>query len=247
VPPQPLAQMPVIPFAGGWQPGRNADPAEDESADMDEGRAAGEALHTAWVWLRRTAVAAALVGVAAFLATRHETWVPQTRVAAVSLFSGMDELKTRMAPSPSPATTALVAAVATSSEQLPVLGVDTIQLIMASAGHALEPVDVLRRTFAALDRARPSLAQSSAAELDALTSGLSAELPAPDGTWLRDYLGRVRARAVTVHYEDTKALWLMSRAARRLPAERLQRLQQVLGAAVTMGLQPETSTDRAQS
>jgi hypothetical protein len=168
-------------------------------------------------------------------------------VAAVSLFSGMDQIKTRVAPPSPPSSTALVAAVATSSEQLPVLGVETIQLIMASAGQALEPVEVLRRTLAALERARPAIAQPTAAEIDQLTAGLTDELPPPDQVWLRDYLQRVRARAETVRYEDTKALWLISRAARRLPAERLLRMQEVLASAVSLGLQPRTSPDRAQS
>jgi hypothetical protein len=177
---------------------------------------------------------------AAYLATRQGQWVPQTRDAAVTLFSGMDQIKTRVAPSASPGSAALGAAVAASSEQLPVLGVETIQLIMTSSGQALQPVDVMRQTFVALDRARPSLAQPAAAELDSLTTGLAAELPAADGRWLREYLQKVRERAVTVNYEDTKALWLLSRAARRLPADRLSRVQQVLGAAVAMGLQPRT-------
>ncbi|HET8648196.1 MAG TPA: hypothetical protein VFO85_22055, partial [Vicinamibacteria bacterium] len=99
----------------------------------------------------------------------------------------------------------------------------------------------------ALGRARPALTQPAVAELDALTGGLAAELPASDQAWLRAYLERVRSRAVTVRYEDMKALWLISRAARRLPAERLARLQEVMAAAVAMGLQPQPPVERATS
>jgi hypothetical protein len=248
VPPPPLEKLPVIPFAGGWQPGRKDEPAGAEPEQIyedDDGRPG--VLRTAFVWVRRGSIAAVLVLGAAYLATRQGAWVPQTRDAAVSLFSGMDQLKTRVAPSSSAPSAAIGAAVAASSEQLPVLREDTIHLIMSSSGQVLQPVDVLRQTFAALDRARPSLAQPAAAELDSLTTGLAAELPAADGRWLSDYLQRVRSRAVTVNYEDTKALWLLSRAARKLPADRLSRLQQVLGAAVAMGLQPRTSAGRAPS
>jgi hypothetical protein len=249
--PSSLAQMPVIPFADGWKPTQASSHVredefmeneylDDEFAE-DAESPARSALRAVWVLVRRATIAAALVAGAFWLATRQDRWVPQTRAAAVSLFSGMDQIKTKVVPPPSPPPTVLVAAVATTSEQVPLLGVETIQLIMASAGRALEPVEVMRSAFAALERARPSLAQPTADELDALTSGLAAELTGPDQTWLGDYLARVRARAVTLRYEDTKALWLMSRAARRLPAERLQRLQEVMANAVALGLQPRHS------
>ncbi|HET9316310.1 MAG TPA: hypothetical protein VFQ51_12020, partial [Vicinamibacteria bacterium] len=88
---------------------------------------------------------------------------------------------------------------------------------------------------------RAALGPTSAAELDRLTVALTAELPRAERTRLGAYLQRVRDRAATAPFEDQEAAWLMARAARRLPAERLSRLQELFARAAALGLQQTAS------
>ena len=164
-------------------------------------------------------------------------WLPATTEVGIALFGQVDKIKARVAPST--LTPAAAAAIAAASEQLPHLRTETIELIMASSAHpALAPPEVFRLAGDAVERGRAALGQSSAAELDRLTEALTAQLPRAERTRLGAYLERVRARAVTAPYEDKEAVWLMARAARRLPADQLARLQELFGRAAALALQP---------
>ena len=56
---------------------------------------------------------------------------------------------------------------------------------------------------------------------------------------VRQYLHRLAAGEATLPYEDDEAMWLTARGARRLPVERLSRLQELSAQAVTLGLGPK--------
>jgi hypothetical protein len=240
VPPPSLRDLPVIPLAA------MAEPAE---ADVWEGgwlanlRAtflesrAGQIAPVLWVWCKRVTVTAAVLVIAALLASNTSVWLPPTTEVGIALFGQVDKLKARVAPSTMPP-----AAIAAASEQLPYLRTETIELIMiSSAPRALAPPQLFRLAGDAVERGRAALGQPAAAELDRLTEALTAELPRAERTRLGEYLKRVRARAVTAPFEDQEAVWLMARAARRLPADRLSRLQELFARGVALGLQPTAS------
>jgi hypothetical protein len=156
----------------------------------------------------------------------------------------MDEIKTRVKPSP-PLPVTAASAIAAAGDQLPYLRADTIESIMVSAGQVLEPAEVLRRAYAAADRGRALLTPRVAAELDGLAGTLAAELPPAEGARVGHYLLGVRGRAVAVPYQDKEAVWLMARAARRLPMERLTVLQDVFAEAITLSRSQPASTGGA--
>ena len=75
--------------------------------------------------------------------------------------------------------------------------------------------------------------------MDALT----AELTETEAVRLRAYFEKLGAGEATLPYEDDEALWLTARGARRLPPERLSRLQQLSAQAVTLGLGPKPAPE----
>ena len=240
VPPPSLRDLPVIPLADmgertGTDEGQGNWLANLRAAFL-ESRAA-EIAARLWVWCKRVTITAALIVIAALLATNTSVWLPATTEVGIALFGQVDKLKARVAPST--LTPAAAAAIAAASEQLPHLRTETIELIMASSAHpALAPPEVFRLAGDAIERGRAALGESSAAELDRLTEALTAQLPRAERTRLGAYLERVRARAATAPYEDKEAVWLMARAARRLPADQLARLQELFGRATALALQP---------
>ena len=244
VPPPSLRDLPVIPLAEMDEP----------TGDDDEGQGgwlanlreaflqsrAGEIAPRLWVWCKRVTLTAALLLIAALLASHTSVWLPATTEVGIALFGQVDKIKERVAPSTLPP--AAAAAMAAASEQLPHLRSETIELIMASSAHrALEPPQVFRLAGDAVERGRAALGPSSGAELDRLTEALTAELPRAERKRLGEYLERVRVRAATAPFEDQEAVWLMARAARRLPAEKLSRLQDLFARAAAAGLQPTAS------
>jgi hypothetical protein len=241
VPPPSLRDLPVIPLAEMDEPTGTDD--EGQGSWLANLRAAflqsraGEIAPRLWVWCKRLTLTAALLLIAALLASNTSVWLPATTEVGIALFGQVDRLKERVAPSTMPP--AAAAAIAAASEQLPHLRTETIEQIMASRAHrALAPPQMFRLAGDAVERGRAALGPSSAAELDRLTEALRAELPRAERARLGEYLERVRARAVTAPFEDQEAAWLMARAARRLPAERLSRLQELFARAVGLGLQP---------
>jgi hypothetical protein len=241
VPPPSLRDLPVIPLAEMDEPTGADDEGQGNwlanlRAKFLESRA-GQLAPRLWVWCKRVTLTAALLLIAALLASTTSVWLPPTTKVGIALFGQVDKLKARVAPTTMPA-----AALAAASEQLPHLRRETIELIMASsADRALAPPQLFRLAGDAVERGRAALGQSSTAELDRLTEALTAELPRGERQRLGEYLQRVRARAATAPFEDQEAAWLMARAARRFPAERLSRLQELFARAAALGLQPTAS------
>jgi hypothetical protein len=67
-------------------------------------------------------------------------------------------------------------------------------------------------------------------------TALLGELNESEAASLRRYLERVAAGEAMLPYEDNEAMWLTARGARRLPPERLVRVQQLHAQAITLGL-----------
>jgi hypothetical protein len=96
----------------------------------------------------------------------------------------------------------------------------------------------LRRALQAAESARPSLPPHVAAEIDHHTAAVAAALDPGETERLREYLAAMRAGTPTAAYQDKEAVWLMERGARRLPAERIARIQDLFAQAVAATLQP---------
>ena len=69
-----------------------------------------------------------------------------------------------------------------------------------------------------------------------MMTALLGELNESEAASLRRYLERVAAGEAMLPYEDNEAMWLTARGARRLPPERLVRVQQLHAQAITLGL-----------
>ena len=131
-------------------------------------------------------------------------------------------------------------AIEAASREIPHMSPETLRLVMTRSGRGpLAPVDVFRRAYDAAEAGRGSLDQAASAELDALHGLLAAELPEGERERAAAYLAGVRARTVTATYEDQEAMWLLARAARRFPSDRLARLQGLIARAVAGGFPPE--------
>ena len=237
-PPPSFKDLPVIPFAGAsGARGRPVDePAEDvwDGDDFDEPGSVGSLLATGWLWIKRATIAAALIAGTAVLAVNREAWLPRAKSDLTTLGGEVDRYASRAMAKEIPPQ-----AIEAASQEIPHLTPETLGLVMARSGKGpLEPVDVFRRAYDAAEGGRASLGQAASDELDALNGLLAAELPEGERERLTAYLARVRSRAVTASYEDREAMWLMARAARRFPPDRLARLQALLGQAVAAGLPP---------
>jgi hypothetical protein len=227
-PPTPFADLPVISLAEMNEPEREE---EDEFDDGPVSRMR-DGLGTAWAWVKSLTVIAILLAVIVLLVQNYKVWFPRAMGTTMRIFSRMDELKARVAP-PQASREALAAA----KEQLPQLSEATIEAIMVhSALQALPPTEVFRRATEAVGRGKMSFAPTAAGELDSHVAALLAGLTESEAERLRGYLGRVGKGEATLPYEDNEAMWLMARGARRLPAERLSRVQQLSAQAVTAGL-----------
>jgi hypothetical protein len=233
--PPKLDDLPTIRLADIGEPIPEADTAQGFALALErirESRAAGILL-SLWVWIKVIAVLAALVVAGVLLSSNVDAWLPHATMAAIKLFTGMDEVKARIAPPALPP-----GAVEAVSPQLPQLSPATIEQIMApSAPRTLEPIEVFRRAFQAVSRSRAKLAAADAAELDAILSGLGAELDESEGPRLNEYLARLRSQGDTVSYEEQEAVWLTARAVRRLTPERQGRLQELFAQAVALGVE----------
>jgi hypothetical protein len=168
------------------------------------------------------------------LVRNYKAWFPGAMETTVRVFSRMDELKARIAP-PQASRVAMEAA----GEKLPQLSPPTIEAIMLRSGQALGPSDVFRRATEAAARGRAALAPSAAGEMDSHMAAVMAALTEAEAASLRQYLRRLAAGEATLPYEDDEAMWLTARGARRLPVERLARLQDLSAQAVTLGLGPK--------
>jgi hypothetical protein len=230
---------PVIPFADA--PTVRSRPVEEPAEDVWDGDEPGEpglvgsAVATAWLWIKRATIAAALVAGVAILALNREAWLPRAKSDLTTLGGEVDRYASRARAKEIPPP-----AVEAASREIPHMSAETLRLVMARSGRGpLAPVDAFRRAYDAAEAGRAALGQAASAELDALHGLLAAELPEAERARLASYLGRVRTRTGTASYEDQEAMWLLARAARRFPSDRLDRLQALLAQAVAGGLPPD--------
>jgi hypothetical protein len=198
-----------------------------------------EGIDTAWAWVKSLTITALLLLAIAWLVSNYKVWFPSAMETTMRVFTRMDELKARIAP-PQASRDAMEAA----REKLPQLRPATIETIMLRSGsQALAPIEVFRRASEAAARGRAALAPTAAGELASHTDALMAGLTEAEAPRLRNYLRRVAAGEATLPYEDDEAMWLTARGARRLPAERLSRLQDLNAQAVVAGLGPKPSPE----
>jgi len=113
-------------------------------------------------------------------------------------------------------------------------------MVLAKSPVPLDVGETFRRAHEAVERARPSLPANVAAEIDNLAGAVVAELEPAERTGVLAYLAAIRAGTPTAAYQDKEAAWLMARGARRLPADKLFRMEELFAHAVAAGLQPAT-------
>jgi hypothetical protein len=239
MPPPTFKDLPVIPFADApnVRTRPSEAPAEDiyDGDDFEEPGSVGAALATAWRWTKRATIAAALIAGGAALAVNREAWLPRAKSDLTTLGGEVDRYASKALAKEIPPQ-----AVEAASGEIPHMNPDTLRMVMARSGRGpLAPVDAFRRAYDAAEAGRASLGQAASEELDALHGLLAGELPDPaERERVKSYLARVRERAVTATYEDQEAMWLLARAARRFPSDRLARIQALLAQAVAAGLPP---------
>jgi len=235
MPPPSFQKVDVIPFASASAP--SVSQTEEEVWDgedvWEEPGAVASMFAVLWLWVKRVTIATALIVTVALLYLTKEKWLPQAKSAAIVLGEGVDELADRVPRTVPPE------AIEAARAQVPYLQPQTIELIMAkSTEGVLAPVEVFRRAHQAAERARPSLPRTVAAEIDHHIAAVTAELEPGEGEQLRSYFATVRAGTATAAYQDQEAAWLMARGVKRLPAERIARMQELFAQAVTAALQP---------
>jgi hypothetical protein len=232
-PPPSYADIPVIKLAEMDEP-----PPEDEEEGGGPLGRVREGIDTAWAWVKSLTVTAVLVVVIVLLVQNYKAWFPQAMEATMRLFTRMDELKARIAP-PQASREAMDAAV----EKLPQLTTATIEAIILRSGQPMAPAEVFRRASEATARGRASLAPTAARELASHMDAVTAALTEAEAARLRAYLQKLGAGEATLPYEDDEAMWLTARGARRLPAQRLSRLQDLSAQAITAGLGPKPAPE----
>jgi hypothetical protein len=233
-PPQPVSDVPVIKLAELNEP-------KPETDEFDDGPMSGvsDGLATGFAWVKSVTVTAILLVVIYLLVTNYKAWFPQAMATTMRLFAGMDDLKARYAP-PQASREALQAA----TEQLPQLTQPTIETVMARSGSsAPQPTEVFRRAAEAAAKGKAALAPTASGELDSHMAALLGTLNEGEAERLRRYMDRVAAGEAMLPYEDNEAMWLTARGARRLPAERLTRIQQLNAQAITIGLGPKPAPE----
>jgi hypothetical protein len=205
---------------------------EDDEFDDGAVSRVRDAVDTAWAWVKSLTVTAVLLVVIFLLVSNYKAWFPRAMATTMRLFNGMDELKARYAP-PEASREALQAA----TEQLPQLSPASIEAVMVRSGSlSLAPTEVFRRAAEATAKGKAALPPTAAGEMDSHMAALRAELSESEAASLSRYMDRLAAGEAMLPYEDNEAMWLTARGARRLPAERLARVQQLSAQAITIGL-----------
>jgi len=184
-----------------------------------------------WLWTKRSAVIAGLVAGGIFGVLTWKTWLPKLARLGQVMFTETDR------PVPSQHETeeqqrALLAA----TQQLPQLAPETIHLLMSSGpGGVLDPARVFQLAGDAADRGRSALTTGEAKELKTLQRELVRSLRPRERQRVREY-DRARSRGVVFASENRRVLELSARGARALPPRTRERLQVLLGKAISAGL-----------
>ena len=224
-PPPPTSDLPVLHFADPPEPRE----VEDLYAGGDE---EGVGLfQTVWHWTKRWVVIAGLAAGGILVVLTGKTWLPtaarlgETMVAAI-------HARLRPPVETEEQTRALRAA----TQQLPHLAPDTIRLLLSrSPGGVLDPPKVFQLASDAADRGRSVLTAGEAKELKALQRELVRTLRPAERERVREY-DRARSRRTVFAFENRRALDLCARGARALPPRSRERLQLLLGKAISVGV-----------
>jgi hypothetical protein len=234
MPPPTFQKLEVIPFAAAPAETRPTDDMwEGEEPSWEEPGPIASAFATGWRWVKRIVVTGALVAGAVLLALNREKWIPQAQDAATTLGQNVDRLSRSSRDVPS-------REIEEAREQIPYLRPTTIEMVLAKSPVPIDVAETFRRAHEAVERARPSLPANVAAEIDNLTAAVVAELEPAERARVVSYLGAIRAGTPTAAYQDKEAIWLMARGARRLPADKRSRMEELFAHAVAAGLQPAT-------
>jgi hypothetical protein len=127
----------------------------------------------------------------------------------------------------------LDAAVRAAVEQVPHLTPPVAGLLMAQTeARLLEPDQAFRRSVVALAELVPALSPAETRELSALTRATYQGVPRRSRSRLARYIEQVRRSDTTDPDLDREMMELMKTAERRLPPDRLQRLQELYERAV---------------
>jgi len=189
-----------------------------------------------WRWMKRIVLTTGLVAGGLYAVATRESWLPKAEQLGIQAVTELDK---RVHP-PSPPTPSaeeierrqLEEALTQATEQLPHLAPETIQLLMASSmGGVLEPPEVFRRAYDAVERGRSSLAPEEAQELKTLQSQVLAALHPGERALVREY-DAVRGVRVTLPFEDRDVLRLIARGTSALPPHSRKRLRELSGKAI---------------
>lgn len=226
VAPPPVSELPVLRFAEV----REASEVEDvyDGPDIDGGFAG---FAPVWRWTKRIVVLAALAAVGTLAAVHWRAWFPRAGEIGRTMFAEID----RQARAGQYAREQ-EAALADDAGRLPQLAPSTIRRVLSTRKDGvLEPSEVFQLAADAADRGRTALTAAETEELRALQNELRDGLPRGERALVDDY-DRARAEGLAFSSDSSRTLELVARGARAMPAERRERLQQLLGKAVTAGL-----------
>jgi hypothetical protein len=224
-PPPPIAELPSVRLAEGYE--------APEEGDVYEGEEAGwSILPVVWAWTKRIVLLGGLAAAGVLVALNWDTWFPRAAELGQTVFTEID----RQAHSTQRARER-DQAFANAVERCPHLAPETIRLVLAtSSDGVLEPPDVFQVATDAADRGISALPPGEAAELRGLQHELASRLRPPQRARLAEY-DRARATRVVFPFENPAALDLVALGARAMTPARRARLQQLLGKAVAAGLE----------
>jgi hypothetical protein len=208
------------------------EPAEPEDLYDGPSESAYFPTGAVWLWTKRLAWTAVLASLGFLAYQNWEAWSPGARRIGSTALTGVTklaesrDLKAREEQ-------ALVAA----TGQLPYLGPDTLRLVISQkkTGVPPDPPEIFQLALAAAERGQPTLTGAEQEELTALQKAVVDGLSPAERILLREYDG-VRSRRTPFPFEDKSAMDLYARGARGLPAESRERLQALLGSAISAGL-----------
>jgi hypothetical protein len=226
-PPTPIAELPSIRFAEGWEAPDQGEVYEGE----EEEPAWRSVIPVVWAWAKRIVLVGGLAAASAYAALHWETWFPRAAEFGQTVFTEIDR-QTHSAQRSREREQALVNA----TDACPHLPPETIRLVLSTSGdRVLEPPEVFQIATEAADRGIVALPAAEAAELRRLQHDLVSRLRPPQRARLAEYEHARVTRAV-FPFENPAALDLVARGARAMPAESRARLQHLLGTAVAAGL-----------
>ena len=184
-------------------------------------------------WAPQALVAASVLAVLVTVVATRATWM---RVFAPPV---ADHVAKPAPPAPAiPEPSPLPREVQAAMAQLPHLSPDVIQLVMAHGGPALpDPPEVFRRAWVAANRGASALSEPDAEELRSIKKAVLFSLRPGERDRVRAY-DRVSVSVDLLVLEDGKVMALFTRGVRALPPARRERLQALLGKAITSALAP---------